>query len=71
MRYNSRGVGKSSGWPSFTGFSEAKDLEAVVAWLMQKITNVNTVSIVVRALLVVSDAPYSKVNQRATRMERL
>ncbi|KAF9058292.1 Alpha/Beta hydrolase protein, partial [Rhodocollybia butyracea] len=32
FRYNSRGVGGSSGWPSLTGFTESKDLEAVVDW---------------------------------------
>jgi len=47
VQYNSRGVGKSSGWPSFTGSSEAKDLEAVVSWLMEKITNIQTLVIVV------------------------
>ncbi|PPR02607.1 hypothetical protein CVT24_002178 [Panaeolus cyanescens] len=32
LRYNSRGVGKSSGRASFTGFSEGTDLEEVIKW---------------------------------------
>ncbi|KAJ3863126.1 Alpha/Beta hydrolase protein [Lentinula novae-zelandiae] len=32
FKYNSRGVGGSSGWPSLTGFTEGKDMEAVVDW---------------------------------------
>ncbi|KAJ3798990.1 Alpha/Beta hydrolase protein [Lentinula aff. detonsa] len=32
FRYNSRGVGGSSGWPTLTGLTEGKDLEAVVDW---------------------------------------
>ncbi|KAJ3847317.1 Alpha/Beta hydrolase protein [Lentinula lateritia] len=35
FRYNSRGVGGSSGWPSLTGFTEGKDLEAVVDWSLR------------------------------------
>lgn len=47
LQYNSRGVGKSSGWPSFTGLSEAKDLQDVVAWAMQKIPDVRALTIMV------------------------
>ncbi|KAG6832792.1 hypothetical protein H0H92_009410 [Tricholoma furcatifolium] len=42
LRYNSRGVGRSTGWSSFTGFSEAKDLEALVSWAIQSIANVKS-----------------------------
>lgn len=48
IRYNSRGVGNSSGWPSFTGFREVKDLKEVVDWAMQRISDVRSLVIVVR-----------------------
>ncbi|KAJ3833899.1 Alpha/Beta hydrolase protein [Lentinula raphanica] len=35
FRYNSRGVGGSSGWPTLTGLTEGKDLEAVVDWSLR------------------------------------
>jgi alpha/beta superfamily hydrolase len=47
FQYNSRGVGKSSGWPSFTGFSEVNDLKEVVNWAMQRISDVRSLVIVV------------------------
>ncbi|KAI0684706.1 alpha/beta-hydrolase [Cytidiella melzeri] len=37
LRYNSRGVGKSSGWPSLTGKQEGEDLRELVHWAMQQI----------------------------------
>ncbi|KAF9524853.1 Alpha/Beta hydrolase protein [Crepidotus variabilis] len=46
IQYNARGVGGSSGWSSFTGFSEGKDLQDVVEWSMQKIGNVISVLLV-------------------------
>jgi hypothetical protein len=46
--YNSRGVGRSTGWASFTGFSEAEDLKALVKWTMETISNVHSVVFVVR-----------------------
>jgi len=42
LRYNSRGVGKSSGWASFTGIQEGKDLEELVQWCLNTIPNVKT-----------------------------
>ena len=51
LRYNSRGVGRSTGWASFTGFSEAKDLEALVKWAMGKVADVHSLVIVVSLLL--------------------
>lgn len=48
LRFNSRGVGKSSGWPSFTGFSEAKDLEALVRWAIETVKDVRSLAIIVR-----------------------
>ncbi|GLB40229.1 hypothetical protein LshimejAT787_0801000 [Lyophyllum shimeji] len=42
LRYNSRGVGRSTGWASVTGFSEAKDLEDLVMWGRQTISNVTS-----------------------------
>ncbi|KAI0649008.1 alpha/beta-hydrolase [Trametes meyenii] len=32
LRYNSRGVGRSKGWPSFTGGQEVEDLKELVNW---------------------------------------
>ncbi|KAF5326980.1 hypothetical protein D9619_004816 [Psilocybe cf. subviscida] len=43
MSYNSRGVGRSSGWRSFTGFSEAEDLKALVQWVIQQHPNITSV----------------------------
>ncbi|KAJ3996522.1 Alpha/Beta hydrolase protein [Lentinula boryana] len=40
FRYNSRGVGGSSGWPTLTGLTEGKDLEAVVDWSVRYISDV-------------------------------
>lgn len=47
VRYNSRGVGKSTGYASFTGFSEGEDLQALVRWALGQIENVNSVVFVV------------------------
>ncbi|RDB25743.1 hypothetical protein Hypma_006804 [Hypsizygus marmoreus] len=46
LRYNSRGVGKSTGWASFTGFSECKDLEELVTWAVDTLTNVRSLVII-------------------------
>ncbi|KAI0671843.1 alpha/beta-hydrolase [Trametes maxima] len=32
LRYNSRGVGKSKGWPSLTGGQEVEDLKELINW---------------------------------------
>ncbi len=47
LRYNSRGVGKSSGWPSLTGLSEGEDLRALVQWAIGTIGNIKSLVIVV------------------------
>jgi len=44
--YNSRGVGRSSGWPSFTGLQEGKDLEELVQWGISYVGDVRHVLIV-------------------------
>lgn len=46
--YNSRGVGRSSGWSSFTGFSEAEDLKALVQWVIQQHPAVTSIVLLVR-----------------------
>ncbi|KAK0211046.1 Alpha/Beta hydrolase protein [Desarmillaria ectypa] len=46
LRYNSRGVGKSSGWPSLTGLSEGEDLRALVHWALGTIGNIKSLVIV-------------------------
>ncbi|KAF8223846.1 alpha/beta-hydrolase [Tricholoma matsutake] len=45
LRYNSRGVGRSTGWASLTGFSEANDLEALVKWAIDKVGSVQSLVI--------------------------
>ncbi|KAJ7158880.1 Alpha/Beta hydrolase protein, partial [Mycena filopes] len=45
VRYNSRGVGKSTGWPSFTGLSEVGDLQALVEWALERVGDVRSVVI--------------------------
>jgi alpha/beta superfamily hydrolase len=48
LRFNSRGVGRSTGWASFTGFNEGKDLEALVQWALQAaVKNVETLVLIV------------------------
>jgi len=44
--YNSRGVGKSNGWPSFTGKTEGSDLEALVQQFLEKHSQVNSVTFI-------------------------
>ncbi|KAJ4474263.1 Alpha/Beta hydrolase protein [Lentinula aciculospora] len=44
FRYNSRGTGGSSGWPSLSGFTEGRDLEAVVEWSLQYLQSLLTSS---------------------------
>lgn len=46
--YNSRGVGKSTGWPSFTGKTEGADLEALVQQFLEGHPQVNSVTFIVR-----------------------
>lgn len=47
LRYNSRGVGSSSGWGSLTGFNEAKDLEALLFWAIEHLSNIQVVALIV------------------------
>ncbi|KAJ3526139.1 hypothetical protein NMY22_g10285 [Coprinellus aureogranulatus] len=46
LRYNSRGVGRSTGRATFTGIEEGKDLEAVVRRAVRELENVTTVVII-------------------------
>ena len=50
LRYNSRGVGASTGSASFTGFSEVQDLEDVVQWALDKVPDIRSLVILVRLL---------------------
>lgn len=52
LQYNSRGVGGSSGWPSFTGYKEAEDLKALVQWAMGQISDVRSAVIAVRIIFI-------------------
>ena len=47
LRYNSRGVGASTGRASFTGFSEVEDLEAVVQWVLGRAPDIRSLVILV------------------------
>ncbi|KAK7454603.1 hypothetical protein VKT23_011355 [Stygiomarasmius scandens] len=47
LRYNSRGVGGSSGWPSLTGLAEGKDLEEVIHWAVSGNLNIPDITGVV------------------------
>ncbi|KAJ3551301.1 hypothetical protein NP233_g13105 [Leucocoprinus birnbaumii] len=46
VRYNSRSVGKSTGLPSFTGFSEVEDLKALVQWALGRIEKVESLVLI-------------------------
>ncbi|KIJ89671.1 hypothetical protein K443DRAFT_618900, partial [Laccaria amethystina LaAM-08-1] len=46
LRYNSRGVGRSTGQASFAGFDEAKDLEAIIHWTLDHLPNVSSIVII-------------------------
>jgi len=47
LRYNSRGVGESTGSSSFTGFSEAEDLKALVQWALGQLENIDCLVLIV------------------------
>lgn len=49
IRYNSRGVGKSSGWPSLTGKAEGDDLKAVVQEFLVGKPEIDNLTIIVSA----------------------
>ena len=50
LLFNSRGVGKSSGWPSLTGLTEGRDLEELVQWGLGAVPNVKSLVLIVRAV---------------------
>lgn len=45
--FNARGVGRSSGWASWTAFQEGKDLEELINHLMEILGNVEDVALIV------------------------
>lgn len=45
LRYNSRGVGRSAGWPSLTGLQEARDLEELVRWAAAQMPELTSIVI--------------------------
>ncbi|KAG7089697.1 hypothetical protein E1B28_011352 [Marasmius oreades] len=47
IRYNSRGVGRSSGWPSLTGVKESEDLKSLVQWALENPEMFNIRSVVI------------------------
>lgn len=46
LRFNSRGVGSSTGWASLTGSSEGQDLEAMIQWALSRIANTQSLVLV-------------------------
>ncbi|KAF9267631.1 alpha/beta-hydrolase [Marasmius fiardii PR-910] len=48
IRYNSRGVGRSSGWPSLTGSKETEDLKSLVQWALEnpEMPNIHSVVLI-------------------------
>ncbi|KAF8632188.1 hypothetical protein AX15_001956 [Amanita polypyramis BW_CC] len=42
LRFNSRGVGSSTGWASLTGTNEGRDLEALVQWALGQIADIES-----------------------------
>ena len=44
-------MGGSSGWSSFTGLTEAKDLEELVQWGLGAVAKVKSVVLIVRAIV--------------------
>lgn len=51
LRYNSRGVGKSTGWASFTGSREAEDLKELVEWARNTVPQLNSLVLAVSTTL--------------------
>jgi hypothetical protein len=68
LRFNSRGVGKSAGWASFTGFTEANDLKFLVQWAIDKLANIQSLVLLVSTV----DQPSMRSHHihRATLMDR-
>lgn len=48
LRYNARGVGRSSGWKSFTGLQEGEDLRELVQYALKRLGDVRQVAFIVR-----------------------
>ena len=48
LRYNARGVGRSSGWKSFTGLQEGEDLRELVRYALKRLDDVHQVAFIVR-----------------------
>lgn len=46
IRYNSRGVGKSSGWPSLTGKAEGEDLKALVQEFLAEKPEIDSLTVI-------------------------
>ena len=55
--YNSRGVGGSSGWPSFSGLQEGQDLQEIVQWGLDYLTDVRHVLLLVKHASLLSEPP--------------
>ncbi|KAI0046578.1 alpha/beta-hydrolase [Auriscalpium vulgare] len=46
IRFNSRGVGRSSGWASLNGIQEVEDLKELVKYAVEKVGNVTDVALI-------------------------
>jgi hypothetical protein len=69
LRFNSRGVGSSTGWVSFTGTNEGKDLEALVQWALGHVTDVESVVLIVSRITQVELQSDETLYIRVIRME--
>jgi alpha/beta superfamily hydrolase len=68
LKFNSRGVGESTGWPSFTGLSEAKDLQNVVTWALQTVSDVHSLVIIVSVIVTIQYNRLIYISPRDTLM---
>ncbi len=69
LRFNSRGVGSSTGWASFTGTNEGKDLEALVLWVLGHVTDVESVVLIVSCITRVEVQSDETLYMRVIHME--
>ncbi|KAI0255135.1 alpha/beta-hydrolase [Lactifluus subvellereus] len=46
LRYNARGVGRSSGWKSFTGLQEAEDLRELLIYALKRLGDVRELALI-------------------------
>lgn len=52
LRYNSRGVGRSQGRRTLTGFAESQDLKEVVKWMQRRYAMIEHIVLIVSQSLI-------------------